>query len=398
MPLRIEDLVGLGRRRAVGGLGHDLGLDAARVRGRDLVLERGRDEHVALDLEQLRVGHGLRAGEAGDRAVLGLPVDHARDVEAVGVVDAAGRVGDGEDLRALLRHQLRRDRAGVAEALDHDASRSSRSMSRCRAASSMQKTAPRAVASLRPSEPPSEIGLPVTTPGTVYPTCIEYVSMIQAIVWALVLTSGAGMSRSGPIRTSISVVKRRRQVLELAPRQLLGVDDDAALAAAERDADDRALPGHPHREGLDLVDRHVLVVADAALGRAATQVVLDAIAGEDLHGAVVHLHREVDVQLAARLAQHLAQARVQVEPFGGQVELLLRHLPRVDGTARLARWSWESRSSSVVSAGPEISGGRLEASRREYTPARPMVERCRRSKIRSATVSHRAVRVPTPSR
>ena len=39
--------------------------------------------------------------------------------------------------------------------------------------------------------------------------CIEYVSMIQAIVWALVLTSGAGMSRSGPISTSISVAKRR---------------------------------------------------------------------------------------------------------------------------------------------------------------------------------------------
>ena len=33
--------------------------------------------------------------------------------------------------------------------------------------------------------------------------------MIQAIIWALVLTSGAGMSRSGPIRTSISVAKRR---------------------------------------------------------------------------------------------------------------------------------------------------------------------------------------------
>ena len=38
---------------------------------------------------------------------------------------------------------------------------------RCRPASMMQKTVPRAVASLRPSEPPSEIGLPVTTPGTV---------------------------------------------------------------------------------------------------------------------------------------------------------------------------------------------------------------------------------------
>ena len=39
--------------------------------------------------------------------------------------------------------------------------------------------------------------------------CIEYVSIIQAMTWALVLTSGAGMSFSGPTRTSISVKNRR---------------------------------------------------------------------------------------------------------------------------------------------------------------------------------------------
>ena len=38
-----EDLVRLGRRRAVGGLGDDLGLDPLGVVGRDLVLERGRE-------------------------------------------------------------------------------------------------------------------------------------------------------------------------------------------------------------------------------------------------------------------------------------------------------------------------------------------------------------------
>ncbi len=53
------------------------------------------------------------------------------------------------------------------------------------------------------------MGLPVTTAGTVYPTCMEYVSMIQAMVWAFVLTSGAGMSRSGPMIRLISVAYRR---------------------------------------------------------------------------------------------------------------------------------------------------------------------------------------------
>ena len=120
------------------------------------------------------------------------------------------------------------------------------------------------------------------------------------------------------------------QRLDLLQGQLLGIDDDAALAAAEGNADDRALPGHPHREGLDLVERHVLVVADAALRGTAPEVVLDAVAREDLDRAVVHLHREVDGQLPSRLTQHPPQARVEVEPVGGQIELLLGDLPRVD--------------------------------------------------------------------
>ncbi len=84
------------------------------------------------------------------------------------------------------------------------------------------------------------------------------------------------------------------------------------------------------------------MVADAALGRAAAEVVLDAVAGEDLDAAVVHLHREVDGELAARLAQDLAQSRVEVEALGGQVELLLGDVPRVDAAPRPARWSWRA--------------------------------------------------------
>src|SRR5206468_4100780 len=56
------------------------------------------------------------------------------------------------------------------------------------------------------------------------------------------------------------------QALQLAARHLRGVADDAALAAAEGDVDDLALPGHPGRQRLDLLERHVRVVADAALG------------------------------------------------------------------------------------------------------------------------------------
>ncbi len=65
---------------------------------------------------------------------------------------------------------------------------------------------PRPVASWRPRLPPSAIGLPVTTPVAVPPRFIEKVSIMIAIVIALVPTSGAGMSLSGPMMMPISEV------------------------------------------------------------------------------------------------------------------------------------------------------------------------------------------------
>ena len=68
---------------------------------------------------------------------------------------------------------------------------------------------PRPVALGLPSLPPMSSGLPVTDAGTEYPACIESVSMIQAMISPVVLTSGAGMSDSGPTRTLISAANRR---------------------------------------------------------------------------------------------------------------------------------------------------------------------------------------------
>ncbi len=77
------------------------------------------------------------------------------------------------------------------------------------AAAITQRSAPRAVALLRPRVPPTAIGLPITEPGMVWPRCIEKVSIIQAMVCDPVFTSGAGMSFSGPSRMPISVANRR---------------------------------------------------------------------------------------------------------------------------------------------------------------------------------------------
>ena len=93
-----------------------------------------------------------------------------------------------------------------------------------------------------------------------------------------------------------------RHPFELADGELLRVAGDAALGAAEGDAHQRALPGHPHRQRAHLVERDVGVVADAALRRPTRDVVRDAVALEDLDVAVVHRHgdRDGDRLLALR--------------------------------------------------------------------------------------------------
>src|SRR5512142_3186115 len=135
------------------------------------------------------------------------------------------------------------------------------------------------------------------------------------------LTSGAGMSRSGPTRTEISVKKRR---------------DRPSSSLVDSFFGSTMTPPLPPPYGMPTT-AHFLVIADAALGRSASEVVLDAVAGEDLHAPVVHVDGEVDCELAPGLTQDAPKPRVEVQLVGREVELPLRHRPCVDGGRGLLR-------------------------------------------------------------
>ena len=117
--------------------------------------------------------------------------------------------------------------------------------------------------------------------------------------------------------------------LELAARHLLRVADDAALGAAERDPHQRALPGHPHRERLHLVDGDVGVVADPALRGAARDVVRDAEALERLDLAVVHHDRDRDGHGLLALLEDADEVLVDLELARDPPKLMLSDLERV---------------------------------------------------------------------
>ena len=92
--------------------------------------------------------------------------DRGRHVEAEGVVDAAVRVGHRDHARALLREQAREVRADVAEALYGNACVVQPASLLLQGGADAVKGCREPVAPSRPTEPPIESGLPVTTPST----------------------------------------------------------------------------------------------------------------------------------------------------------------------------------------------------------------------------------------
>ena len=122
-----------------------------------------------------------------------------------GLSDGLPVVGDADHRCAGPIELLGQGHADAAEALDRDARAGELEAAGLRATAAMQRSAPRAVALRRPRVPPMAIGLPMTEAATVWPRCIESVSMIHAIVCEPVFTSGDGMSLSGPSSGLISV-------------------------------------------------------------------------------------------------------------------------------------------------------------------------------------------------
>ncbi len=112
------------------------------------------------------------------------------------------------------------------------------------------------------------------------------------------------------------------QPLQFTLGHLLGVADDAALAAAEGQVEERTLPGHPGGQRADGVDGLVGMEADSALAGSLGVVVLDAESLKHLQRAVVHADRNRNVKFARRNPQDRLHAGIQMEYLCALIELL----------------------------------------------------------------------------
>ncbi len=285
-------------------------------------------EHVAVDEEQLFVRDLVGAAQAAKGAGLLLVRERGGDVDPLRVVETRGRVRDGDDRRTLLGEELRQEAPDVAEPLDRDAQALERELALADGLLDAIEAAARS--RLHPSERAAHVE---RLAGDDAEHRVPLVHRVRVEDPGHHRPVGADV-RGRDVLLGADLVDDLRRVaaghpFELAPRQLLGVANHAAFCAAERDVHQRALPGHPHGERLDLVERDVRVVADAALGRAARDVVRDAVALVRDDRAVVHRHRRGDDHRLLAFLEDVHEPLVDGEDLGDALQLLASDVERV---------------------------------------------------------------------
>ena len=107
---------------------------------------------------------------------------------------------------------------------------------------------------------------------------------------------------------------------KLAERHLRRIANDAALRSPKRNIHNRTFPGHPCCKRANFINIHVWRITNAALCRAAREVVLHTKAFEHLNAARVHARRNVNLQLAIRHAHHGVQIRIEIEQLRRAIE------------------------------------------------------------------------------
>ena len=119
------------------------------------------------------------------------------------------------------------------------------------------------------------------------------------------------------------------QPLQLSGRHLGRIANDATLGSSKRDVHDGAFPGHPGGKRFDFVECDVRRESQPPLTRPARDVVLDAVARENLKPPGVHENRDVNSDFPPRIAEELVEAIIQVQLLSRDVETRHHGLKRI---------------------------------------------------------------------
>ena len=116
------------------------------------------------------------------------------------------------------------------------------------------------------------------------------------------------------------------EAFELGLAEVSGIAGDTAFGAAVGQTGEGAFPTHPHGEGSDLAEGDFRMVTETTLGRTEREVMLDAVAGENLGGAVVAMDGEGDGHGALRIFDAVTVVGRDFEAVSDDIELAAGHV------------------------------------------------------------------------
>ncbi len=282
----VEDAVGLWSGGAVRTFGEDAASQLGGVFAGDDAVEGAGGEDVARLLEEQGGIDGFRLFEADDAARFGDVFAEFGDIEAIGIPDRAVDIGDAGDFHPVGGEGEDRVRSDVAETLDDGAGplngcaefveciggKKSDSMAGGAGASAGALEVERLAGDDGGNEVAGMGGIGIRHPG--------HGLLVGAHVRGHNIDFRADEGDHLHRETA-------GKALQLAGRHAARVAGDAAFSSTEGQVHERAFPGHPHGERGDFPDVHRGMVAESALGGAAGEVVLHAMAEKYLRAAIV---------------------------------------------------------------------------------------------------------------
>ena len=111
---------------------------------------------------------------------------------------------------------------------------------------------------------------------------------------------------------------------------ILRVERDPALGAAERDVDQRCLPGHRLGQCANLIRVDRRVVAQSAFRGSTHTAVLDTVPDEDLQAPVVEADGNLDLDLAERRGEKQLHLLIQPEPLRRLEKIQVNEFSRIE--------------------------------------------------------------------
>src|SRR5579859_527762 len=300
-----ENGVGLRRGGAIRRFGDDTRLHAISIGRSDDALGSSRDENVARHFQHFLHADRLRARETDHAATLLLEAQHSRRIKPGLVINAAARIADSYDLAPFFMEEAGGNRTGITIPLNAHARAFERHTDMFRRlAGHKQDACSGGIVTAFAAADRKRLARDDRRDGVALVHGIGIHDPGHHLRVGVDIRRGNIAVRANDDRNFGSIAAG--EPFKFRRTHALGVADDAALRAAIGDADDRAFPGHPHRQRLDLVECDLRAIANATFGRTTIDVMLYTIACKGLDATIIQAYRKIHCQFALGFAQYLA--------------------------------------------------------------------------------------------